>query len=457
MSSENNKYQNQSLFSITWPLFIEISLHMSVGIIATLILSGYSDKAVAGVGVANQIINIFILIFNVTVIGAMILIGQNLGANQLKRARQLARSAFGINLWVGVVMTVVVVLFGDVFLRFYGLSGEIYDFALTFLTTTGCSLVLEAISLALSAVLRSYGHTKEAMVMTVMMNIISVTGYFIAIKGWFGIPVTGVAGVSYSIIIARIFLVLALLYFVYKILYLKFSIKDIFSISKTDTKEIFHIGIPSAGENLSYQLSQIVITSFVAMIGDDALAARVYIINLSMLCYLFTMAIAQGTQLLIARYIGAKDYDRTLKRGLKTLKISMVVSLVVSLAIALTGEPVLAVFTDESSIISIGLPVLWAIVFIEPGRAMNIVLMGSLKSVGDVRFPVVIGIICMWGVAVIFSYLFGIIFGLGLLGIWIAQGFDEWIRGIFALRRWLSKPWLKKKAAKYEMATDRGL
>ncbi len=429
---------------------------MSVGIIATLILSGYSDKAVAGVGVANQIINIFILIFNVTVIGAMILIGQNLGANQLKRARELARSAFGINLWVGIVMTAVVVLFGNVFLRFYGLSGEIHVFAHIFLTITGFSLVLEAISLALSAVLRSYGHTKEAMVMTVIMNMICVVGYFIAIKGWFGLPVTGVAGVSYSIIIARVFLVLALLYFVNKILALKFSIKDAFSIHKTDIKEIFHIGIPSAGENLSYQLSQIVITSFVAMIGDDALAARVYIINLSMLCYLFTMAIAQGTQLLIARYIGAKDYDRTLKRGLKTLKISMVVSLVVSLAIALTGEPVLAVFTDESSIISIGLPVLWAIVFIEPGRAMNIVLMGSLKSVGDVRFPVVIGIICMWGVAVVFSYLFGIIFGLGLLGIWIAQGFDEWIRGIFALRRWLSKPWLKKKAANYEMAENRG-
>ena len=446
MPNEHNKYQNQSLFSITWPLFIEISLHMSVGIIATLILSGYSDKAVAGVGVANQIINIFILIFNVTVIGAMILIGQNLGANQFKRARQLARSAFGINLWVGIAMTLVVVFFGDVFLRFYGLSGEIYDYALTFLTITGFSLVLEAISLALSAILRSYGHTKEAMIMTVIMNIISVTGYFIAIKGWFGLPVTGVAGVSYSIIIARVFLILALFYFVYKILDLKFSIKDVFSIPKTNIKEIFHIGIPSAGENLSYQLSQIVITSFVAIIGDDALAARVYILNLSMLCYLFTMAIAQGTQLLIARYIGARDYDRTFKRGLKTLKISMVVSLAVSLAIALTGEPVLAVFTDESSIISIGLPVLWAIVFIEPGRAMNIVLMGSLKSVGDVRFPVVIGIICMWGVAVVFSYLFGIVFGLGLLGIWIAQGFDEWIRGIFALRRWLSKPWLKKAA-----------
>lgn len=443
--SENNKYQNQSLFSITWPLFIEISLHMSVGIIATLILSGYSDKAVAGVGVANQILNVFILVFNVTVIGAVILIGQNLGANQLKRARQLARSAFGINLWVGVAMTVVVVAFGNIFLRFYGLSGEIFDFALTFLTVTGFSLVLEAICLALSGILRSYGHTKEAMLMTVAMNVICVIGYFIAIKGWFGLPVTGVAGVAYSIIVARVFLIFALFYFVYKILALKFSLKDVFFIRKSDTKEIFHIGIPSAGENLSYQFSQIVITSFVAMIGDDALAARVYIINISMLCFLFTMAIAQGTQLLIARYIGAKDYDRTLKRGLKTLKIAMAVSLGVSLVIAFTGEPVLAVFTSQSSIISIALPVLWAIVFIEPGRAMNIVLMGSLKSVGDVRFPVVIGVICMWGVAVVFSYVFGIMLGFGLLGIWIAQGFDEWIRGVFALRRWLSKPWLRKK------------
>ena len=72
LTIENNKYQDQSLFSITWPLFIEISLHMGMGIVATLILSGYSDNAVAGVGVANQILNIFILVFNVTAIGATI-------------------------------------------------------------------------------------------------------------------------------------------------------------------------------------------------------------------------------------------------------------------------------------------------------------------------------------------------------------------------------------------------
>jgi putative MATE family efflux protein len=445
LAEEKIKYQDQSLFSITWPLFIEISLHMGMGIVATLILSGYSDNAVAGVGVANQILNIFILVFNVTAIGATILIGQNLGANRLDRARSLARSAFGVNFWIGIVMTVVVVAFGGLFLKVYGLSGEVYDFAYTFLTIIGLSLFLEAIALALSAVLRSYGHTKETMIVTVIMNVISMIGSFIAIKGWFGLPVTGVAGVAYSMFAARIFIIGALFYFVYKRLDLKFHIKDIFKINKMDVKGLLSIGVPSAGENLSYQFSQVVITSFVALTGDAALAARVYILNISMICFLFTVAIAQGTQLLVARYTGAKQYDRAIERGLKTLKIAVIVSTVASLAVALIGKPMLAVFTTDPAIIAIGLPVLWAIVFIEPGRAMNIVLMGSLKSVGDVRFPVVIGIICMWGIAVVFSYFFGITLGLGLLGVWLAQGLDEWVRGCFAFKRWLSKPWEKKK------------
>lgn len=446
MTKETNQYKEQSLFSITWPLFIEISLHMSMGIIATLILSGYSDNAVAGVGVANQVINIFIIVFNVTAIGTTILIGQNLGANHLERALRLAKSAFGVNTWIGILMTIVVVIFAGTFLEFYGLSGEIYDFAYTYLTITGVSLFLEAISLALSAVLRSNGYTRETMMVTVVMNIISVTGFFIAIKGLFGFPVSGVAGVSYTIIIARLFLITALFYFVYKKLSLKLSLKDIFLIDKMDVKDILYIGIPSAGENLSYQLSQVVITSFVAFIGDAALAARVYILNISMICFLFTMAIAQGTQLLVSRYIGARQYERALKRGLKTLKIAMFASTTVSLAVALIGAPILTVFTHDPSIIAVALPVLWAIVFIEPGRAMNIVLMGALKSVGDVRFPVVIGVICMWGIAVLLSYIFGITLGLGLLGVWLAQGVDEWVRGLFAWKRWVFQRWLKRKS-----------
>jgi Na+-driven multidrug efflux pump len=389
---------------------------MGMGIVATLMLSQYSDQAVAGVGVANQLLNIFILVFNVTSIGATVLISQNLGAGKLQRARQLSYSVFGLNFWFGICIAIFVFILGEPLLRLYDV-------------------------LALSAILRSHGYTKESMMVTVYMNVISIGGNIIATTGILGLPITGVTGVSWAIFAARAYAVCALLYLLYNRLSLKIVIKDIFNAKKEDIRELLEIGIPSAGENLSYQLSQVVITSFVVTMGTASLAGRVYILNISMLCFLFTVAIAQGTQLLVARYIGGKQYDLALKRGIRTLKIAMFASTFASLIIAFGGEFVLRAFTEDPSIIMVGLPVLWAIVFVEPGRAMNIVLMNSLKSAGDVRFPVIIGIISMWGIAVSLSYLLGVHYGLGLLGIWLAQGADEWLRGCFALKRWLSKPW----------------
>ncbi|MFJ5714346.1 MATE family efflux transporter [Neobacillus sp. NPDC093127] len=448
MDNLTNKYQEQSLFSISWPLFIELALHMGMGIIATFMLSHYSDAAAAGVGVANQLLNIFILVFTVTSIGATVLISQNLGAGRLKKARQLSRSVFGLNFWFGIVVSVIVFLFGEQLLRLFDIQGKVFDYGLTFVRICGISLFFESISLALSAVLRSHGYTKESMVVTVVMDLISAGGNIVAISGVFGLPITGVTGVSWAIVAARAYAVCALIYLVYNRLALKLTIRDIFKAKKEDMKELLSIGIPSAGENLSYQLSQLVITSFVVSMGTASLAARVYILNINMLCYLFTLAIAQGTQLLVARYIGGRQFSRALQRGIRTLKIAMVASLVTSLIIALIGSPILETFTMDPIIIAIGLPVLWAIVFVEPGRAMNIVLMSSLKSAGDVRFPVIIGIISMWGVAVSLSYLLGVHYGLGLLGIWLAQGTDEWLRGCFALRRWLMKPWERRKKVK---------
>ncbi len=440
------KSKNQSLFSISWPLFIELSLHIAMGLLATLMLGHYSDLAAAGVGVANQLMNIFILVFNVSSIGAMILIGQRIGAQRFDQARQLSRSAFSINIWFGILISLIVVIFGQSLLGLFDISGEVYDYALLFLRIVGFSLFLESVSLVLSAVLRSHGRTKEPMYVSLLMNIISTIGYVISIYGVFNLPVTGVTGVAWTMVIARIFAVIALLVIVARELALRFHLNDLFHINTEDIKNLLHIGIPSAGENLSYHFSQLLVTAFVATLGDASLVARVYLTNITMLCYLFSVAIGEGTQLLVARYIGGGHFDQALKRGMKTVKIAVFASTAVSLTFAFMGNRLIELFTTDASILAIALPVLWGIAFVEPGRAVNIVLMSSLKSAGDVRFPVIIGILSMWTFTVGFGYLFGITFGLGLLGIWIAQGIDEWFRAIFAVKRWLSRPWERKFA-----------
>ncbi len=427
--------------NITWPIFIETSLHISMGIIATLMLGRYSDSAAAGVGVANQIINLFILVFNISSIGATILIGQNLGAKKLKHAEKIAHSVFFMNFWFGLIVSFIVFFFGRHFLILFNIHGQIFQDGLLFIRICGASLFLESLSQALSAIMRSHGFTKDAMIVTVIMDIISVAGNIIATNGLFDLPVTGVAGVSWSMFLARAFAVSALLLFIWRRLRLKFSLKDLYRVHGKDIRDLLSIGIPSAGEGLSYQLSQLIITAIVVMIGTAALTARVYILNITMLCFLFTVAIAQGTQLLIARYIGGQKWNRAYDRGMRTVKIATCVSSLAALAIAFFGAHILGLFTSDSAILAVGLPTLWVNVLSEPGRAINIVLMGSLKSAGDVRFPVIIGVVSMWTIAAGLSYLFGVYFGLGLIGVWMAQGADEWFRALFALVRWHSRPW----------------
>ena len=445
-----NKLREQSLYSISWPLFIELSLHMGMGLLATLMLGHYSDLAAAGVGVANQLMNIFILVFNVTAIGAMILIGHRIGAGEYKQARQLARSALSLNFWFGLILSILMLVFGDYLLTLFDVSDQVFTYASLFLRIVGLSLFLESLSLVLGAILRSHGRTKEPMYVSLLMNLISTIGYCISIFGIFNLPVTGVVGVSWTIVIARAIAVASLFYIVAKELALRFKWADLIHINRLDMKQLFEIGIPSAGENLSYHFSQLMVTGIVATFGDASLAARVYLTNITMLCYLFSVAVGEGTQLLVARYIGAGHFSMALKRGLKTVRIAVFASTAVSLSFALIGDPVIQLFSSDGTILAIAIPVLWAIAFVEPGRAVNIVLMSSLKSAGDVRFPVIIGIFSMWLFTVGFGYVLGVTFGLGLLGIWIAQGVDEWFRAIFAVKRWLSRPWERKFAHKLQ-------
>ena len=77
----------------------------------------------------------------------------------------------------------------------------------------------------------------------------------------------------------------------------------------------------------------------------------------------------------------------------------------------------------------------------------NIFACGTLRAAGDPVYPLVVGIIFQWGVAVGVAWLFAIPFGWGLLGAWVAFSLDENLRGIVLMRRWHSKGWVGKSLA----------
>jgi putative MATE family efflux protein len=439
-----NKTAKLSLFAITWPLFIEILLYMLMGNADTLMLSQYSDNSVAAVGVSNQILSMVIVMFGFVATGTAILVAQNLGAKKDDDAREVSAVSIGANLVFGLILSAAVFIFSEQLLRLMDLPPELFDEANSYLRIVGGFSFIQSLIMTVSSIIRSYGFTRDIMYVTIGMNVLNVIGNYLFIFGPLGFPVLGVEGVAISTTVSRILGLLAAIYVMTKRVPGSLPISMLFSFPKKHLKNLLNIGIPSAGEHLSYNGSQMVITYFIATLGTQALTAKVYTQNVMMFIFLFSIAISQGTQILIGHMVGAKDIENAYKRALKSLKLAIIISIATAALVSFFSKDLLGIFTDNMSIIELGTTLILLTIILEPGRSFNLVLISSLRAAGDVKFPVYIGILSMWGVSVTLSYFLGIYLGMGLVGIWIAFIADEWLRGLLMLWRWRSRVWVKK-------------
>jgi len=436
--------KNLSLFAITWPILIEVFLYMLMGSADTMMLSRVSDDAVAAVGVTNQIISVIIVLFGTVAAGASIIIAQYLGADKRDAAQRVGALAIGINLLFGLAISLLMVLFGKNLLSLMNIEDKLQAYSSTYLLIVGGFLFIQSAMMSAGAMLRVYQFTRDAMYITLGINIINVFGNALFIFGLFGVPMLGVTGVAISTVVSKLVGLILLLIILAKRLERTFSLKDYFSFKKEYVLNILKIGVPSAGEHFAYNSSQLMITYFITLIGTQALTTRVYVQNISMFVFLFAVAVGQGTQILIGHLVGAKQIDQAYRSCLRSLKISLVVSLSLAGIFAVFGGSLLGIFTDDPEIIRLGKLLLTLNLLLEPGRTFNLVIISSLRGTGDVTFPVVMGVISMWGVSVTLSYVLGIYFGLGLIGMWLAFSADEWFRGILMLFRWRSRIWEKK-------------
>ncbi|MDR4197853.1 MATE family, multidrug efflux pump [Bacillus altitudinis] len=430
-----------SLFALTWPIFIEISLYMLMGSADTLMLSQYSDNSVAAVGVSNQLLNLLIVMFSFITTGTTIVIAQLLGASRKQEATQVAYVSLGTNFLISFVISLLMFVLAVPILHMMGLSRELMPDATVFLQIVGLLSFIQALIMTYSAILKSYGFTRDTMYVTIGMNLLNVAGNYLVIFGPFGFPVLGVMGVALSTSFARLIGLTAMILIVRHRIGLRFSFKRMFYIQRTHLKKLLKIGIPSAGEQLSYNGSQMIITLFITFMGTQALAAKVYTQNLMMFIMLFGAAISQGTQILIGRLIGAKEFDAAYRRCMKSLYWAIAISLLSSTALSLSSTHLLTFFTSNSEIIQIASLLLILTIILEPGRSFNMVIINSLRAAGDAKFPVYMAMISMWGIGLPIAYLLGIQLEMGLIGVWISFIVDEWVRGIFMYRRWRSRVW----------------
>lgn len=446
-------WKKLGLFAVTWPIFVDSVLRMMLGTADVFMLSRVSDQVTGAVGLANEIIVFCILMFGFVGLGTSVAVAQNLGAGRAEEASRISALAITINLMFGILVSILLVVFGESLMRLMNLAPEQTEIAKRYLNIIGAFIWIEALSYAISSVLRSNGQTRDVMYVTLGVNLIHVAGNLLLIFGNLGFPEWGVTGAAVSTVVSRLIGLIVLIVILYRRIPVPIRLKHYVTFDNRIVKQIMSIGIPAAGEHLSWQSQHMMIVSFINIIGQSALSTHVYMMNITNYFMALAMAIGMGTEIIVGHMVGAGAFKAAYHKLIRSLKISFLVTFVVVGIASIFRKELIGLFTDNPEIIAMGSSILVLSILLEPGRTFNLVVINSLRAAGDARFPVLMGILSMWGIAVPLAYWLGIVMKMGLLGVWVAFAVDEWVRGLLMYLRWKSRVWQSKALVKPNIGT----
>ncbi len=430
-----------SLVKLAWPLFLDLLLQLLVGNVDQMMISRYSQVSVAAIGNANQIINILIIALSVVSTASTILISVQLGAGNEEKVSAICMVALVVNAIICVASTLVVFLASRQVFQFLKVPADVLEEALAYTYIVGAGLLFQGVYLAFVSFFRAYSLVKEALLVSLLMNVANIVGNALLIYGVGPLPRLGIVGVAISTTFSKLVAMFVLFFLFRKRIGVPLRFSTLKPFPWDILKRVMHLGLPSGGEEVSYNASQLCIMAFVNMLGTWVITTKVYCTMIAMMCYIFSRAMAQAQQIIIGHLVGAGKSDEIDRRVKRTTFWSVVISVGVTIVLYLFSDQVFGLFTSDPQILALGKRILFLEVILEVGRAVNIVMVLSLQAVGDVNYPVGIGIVCMWLVAVLFSWVFGIRLGWGLPGIWIAMAMDECIRAALFIVRWQRGKW----------------
>lgn len=294
-----------------------------------------------------------------------------------------------------------------------------------------------------AALYRSMEKTRTTMYVSILMNIINVVGNYIGVF----ILHAGVAGVAVPTLISRI--VAAIIMFALSLnssnlVYVK--IKNVFAWNQEMISRILKIAVPNGIENGLFTLGRVLVTSIVALFGTSQIAANSVAGSIDQIAVVVVNAINLGIVVVVGQCIGANDYEQAKYYIKKLMKISYIVTGIIGSAVILLLPWILNLYSLSSE--ARNLTFILVIMHNIMATALHptaFVLPNGLRAAGDVKFSMVVGIVSMILFRLGAAVLFGIIFNLGIIGVWIAMGSDWLCRSVCFVIRFIKGKWRQFK------------
>ena len=192
-------------------------------------------------------------------------------------------------------------------------------------------------------------------------------------------------------------------------------------------KKILYIGIPGGVENGIFQLGRVLVVSIISGFGTIQIAANGVANSLDSMGCIIGQAMNLAMVAVIGRCVGTKDQDQIRYYTKKLMIITYAATAVVNSMILLNLNTILTLYGFSAETMQLA----YILVMIHNGMAiflwpLSFVFPNMLRACNDVRYPMAISVFSMFVFRIGFSYILGVRFGMGAIGVWIAMVID-WI------------------------------
>lgn len=158
-----------------------------------------------------------------------------------------------------------------------------------------------------------------------------------------------------------------------------------------------------------------------------------------------SLAFGTTATTLVGQSLGAGDREEAERRGWTTSLISLITSVALGLGLAFLARPILAVFTDATDVIDIGVIYLYAIALSAPFLSLSSTGGGGLRAAGDTMPGLNYTLISQWLVFLPVAYALAFLFGYDINGIWTALVVYAVLQAVLTVRKFAKGEWKTRR------------
>ncbi len=390
LMTEGSIFKNLLFFSI--PLILGNLLQQTYNAVDSIIVGNYvGSNALAAVGAGTSLINLLIAFGQGAAVGAGVIIAQYLGARDSRNIKKAVHTSVAIALVLGIVLTVLGLIFTRKLLILMSTPAEVLDDAARYLQVFSLGLVFNVLYNMAAGILNSAGNSRRSLIYLAAAAVTNIVMDFVLIVGF----KMGVVGAAVATDLSQaISCILAFAFLIRVPADYKVVLKEI-RIHKHMMMRVIRIGLPTGIQNMVISLSNILLQSSVNGFGAAAMAGFCAYLKIDGFTVLPALSFSMAITTFVGQNYGAGRYDRLKKGIVVTVAMCTVYTIISGIALLINDRAVMHLFSSDESVIEYGIaamkyfcPFYWVLGLMHG-------LGGAVRGTGHSMPPMIIMLISM--------------------------------------------------------------